>query len=159
MLANERLKHVPGEMAVYGNDGFMLVELLVTAVTGQPYTEFVEQEILEPLGMDHSRFALEPFAPGSFAPALDEAGRPEPQEYTNIYSSGLFSTPSDLGRLAMMFLNGGRRGGRRVLSVAAVAEMGRDQTVSLAFNPIADHHVHFGLGWDGAHQGGWRRRG
>ena len=153
-LATERLKHAPGEMAVYGSDGFMLIELLVTAVTGQPYTEFVEKEILEPLGMSHSRFALEPFPPGSFAPGLDEAGRPEPQEYTNIYSSGLFSTPSDLGSLAMMFLNGGRRGGRRILSAAAVSEMGRDQTVNLPFNPITDHHAHFGLGWDGVHQGG-----
>jgi CubicO group peptidase (beta-lactamase class C family) len=154
MLVTERLKHAPGEMAVYGSDGFMLIELLVTAVTGQPYTEFVEQEILEPLGMSHSRFALEPFLPGSFAPGLDEAGRPEPQEYTNIYSGGLFSTPSDLGSLAMMFLNGGRRGDRRILSAAAVTEMGQDQTVDLPFNPMTDHHAHFGLGWDGVHQGG-----
>ncbi len=154
MLATERLKHAPGEMAVYGSDGFVMIELLVTAVTGQPYTEFVEQEILEPLGMSHSRFAREPFSLGSFAPGLDDAGRPEPQEYTNIYSSGLFSTPSDLGRLAMMFLNGGRRGNRRILSQAAVAEMGRDQTLNLPFNPITDHYAHFGLGWDGIHQGG-----
>lgn len=154
MLATERLKHAPGEMAVYGNDGFMLIELLVTAVTGQPYTEFVGQEILEPLEMSHSRFAREPFPPGSFAPGLDDAGRPEPQEYTNIYSSGLFSTPSDLGNLAIMFLNGGRRGDRRILSVAAVAEMGRDQTVNLPLNLITDHYAHFGLGWDSVHQGG-----
>jgi CubicO group peptidase (beta-lactamase class C family) len=154
MLATERLKHVPGEMAVYGSDGFMLIELLVTAVTSQPYTEFVEQEILEPLGMSHSRFAREPFPPGSFAPGLDDEGRPEPQEYINIYSGGLFSTPSDLGSLAMMFLNGGRRRDRRILSEAAVAEMGRDQTLNLPFNPITDHYVHFGLGWDGIHQGG-----
>jgi len=59
----------------------------------------------------------------------------------------------------MMFLNGGRRGARRILSEAAVAEMGRDQTVNLAFNSVADHHVHFGLGWDGILQGGWRPRG
>ena len=154
MLATERLKHAPGEMAVYGSDGFVLIELLVTAVTGQSYTGFVEQEILEPLGMSHSRFAREPFPPGSFAPGLDETGRPEPQEYINIYSSGLFSTPSDLGRLAMMFLNRGRLGDRRILSAAAVGEMGRDQTVNLPFNPITDHHAHFGLGWDGIRQGG-----
>ena len=154
MLATERLKHAPGEMVVYGSDGFMLIELLVTAVTGQHYTGFVEQEILEPLGMSHSRFAREPFPPGSFAPGLDETGRPEPQEYINIYSSGLFSTPSDLGRLAMMFLNRGRLGDRRILSAAAVGEMGRDQTVNLPFNPITDHHAHFGLGWDGIRQGG-----
>lgn len=154
MLAAERLKHAPGEMAVYGSDGFMLIELLITALTGQTYARFVEQEILEPLEMSHSRFAQAPFPPGDLAPALDETGRPEPQEYANIYSSGLFSTPGDLGRLAMMFINGGRLGDRRILSEAAVAEMGRDQTVSLPFNPVTDHHAHFGLGWDGVQQGG-----
>lgn len=154
MLAAERLKHAPGEMAVYGSDGFMLIELLITALTGQTYTGFVEQEILEPLEMSHSRFAQAPFLPGDFAPALNETGQPEFQEYANIYSSGLYSTPADLGRLAMMFINGGSLGDRRILSEAAVAEMGRDQTVNLPFNPITDHHVHFGLGWDGVRQGG-----
>lgn len=153
-LATERLKHLPGEMAVYCSDGFTLIELVVASVTGEAYTQFVKQEILEPLGMNHSRFALEPFEPGSFAPALDAGGRPEPQEYVNSYASGLFSTASDMGRLAMMFLNGGGLGERRILSSEAIAEMGRDQTLNLPFNPITDHHVHFGLGWDGVRQGG-----
>ena len=153
-LANQRLKHAPGEMAVYCNDGFTLIEVLVAAVTGQQYTDFVEKEILKPLGMNHSRFALKTFDSGSFAPGLDGAGRPEPQEYVNAYASGLFSTPSDMGRLAMLLLNGGRLGDRRLLSSEAVAEMGRDQTVTLPLNPITDHYVHFGLGWDGVRQGG-----
>jgi CubicO group peptidase (beta-lactamase class C family) len=153
-LANARLNNPPGEMAVYCNDGFTLIELLVAAVTGQPYTEFVEQEILTPLGMHHSRFALEPFAAGSFAPGLASAGRPEPQEYVNVYAGGLYSTPSDMGRLAMLFLNRGRLGDRRLLAPEAIAEMGRDQTVTLPFNPITEHPVHFGLGWDGVRQGG-----
>ena len=153
-LANERLKHAPGEMAVYCNDGFTLIELLVAAVTGQPYTDFVEKEILEPLGMSHSCFAMQSFEAGSFAPGLDGEGRPEPQEYVNVYASGLFSTPSDMGRFAMLFLNGGRLGDRQLLSTEAVAEMSRDQTIKLPLNPIADHYVHFGLGWDGVRQGG-----
>jgi len=153
-LATERLKHVPGEMAVYGSDGFLLVEPLIASVTGLPYTTFVEREILEPLGMSHSRFAKAPFATGSVAPSLDEAGRPEHQIYANIYSSGLYSTPGDLGKVAMMFLNGGRLGGRCILSATAVAEMGRDQTAALPFNPFTAHHAHFGLGWDGVQQGG-----
>lgn len=32
-----RLKHAPGEMAVYCNDGFTMIELLVAAMTGKPY--------------------------------------------------------------------------------------------------------------------------
>jgi CubicO group peptidase (beta-lactamase class C family) len=153
-LANKRLKHAPGEMSIYCNDGYTLIELLVAAVTGQRYTDFVKKEIMEPLGMDHSRFALEPFESGSFAPGLDSAGRAEPQEYINVYASGLFSTPSDLGRLAMMFLNVGRLGARQILSAEAIAEMGRDQTRNLSFDPINNHYVHFGLGWDGCRQGG-----
>ena len=153
-LTTERLKHKPGEMSVYGSDGFMLVELLVASITGHPYTAFVEQEILEPLGMNHSRFAQEPFAPGSFAPGLDDTGRPDPQVYINIYSSGLFTTANDLGKVAMMFINGGRLGNLRILSASAVAEMGRDQTANLPFNPFTAHHAHFGLGWDGVQQGG-----
>jgi CubicO group peptidase (beta-lactamase class C family) len=153
-LATERLKHAPGEMAAYCNDGFTLIELVVATVTGMAYTDFVNTEILEPLGMSHSRFALERFDSGTFAPTLDGEGRPEPQEYVNVYAGGLFSTPSDMGRLAMMFLNGGRLGDRHLLSTEAVAEMGRDQTVNLPLNPITDHYVHFGLGWDGVREGG-----
>jgi CubicO group peptidase (beta-lactamase class C family) len=153
-LATERLKHPPGEMAVYCNDGFTVIELLIAAASGQSYTDFVKTEILQPLGMRHSRFALERFDPGSFTTGLDATGRAEPQEYVNVYSSGLFSTPGELGRLAMMFLNGGSLTGRRILSAEAVAEMGRDQTEGLPLNPITDHDLHCGLGWDGVRQGG-----
>jgi len=153
-LAAERLKHPPGEMAAYCSDGFTLVEVVVAAVTGHAYTEFVAKEILEPLGMHHSRFALAPFESGSFATGLDAEGRSEPQEYVNTYAGGLFSTAGDMARLAMMFLNSGRLGDRRILSTEAIAEMGRDQTLHLPFNPITGHPVHFGLGWDGVRQGG-----
>lgn len=153
-LAGQRLKHAPGEMAVYCNDGFTLIERVVAEVAGQPYVDFVRQEILEPLGMRRTRFALERFAPGSFAPGLDHAGRPEPQEYVNVYAGGLFSTPGEVARLAMMFLNEGELEGRRLLSAEAVAEMARDQTAGLPFNPVTDHPAHFGLGWDGVKQGG-----
>lgn len=36
-LATQRLKHQPGEMAVYCNDCFTMIEPLVAAVSGQPY--------------------------------------------------------------------------------------------------------------------------
>ena len=60
-FAMQRLKHDPGYMEVYCNDCFTMVEPLITAVTGTPYTQFVTDEILTPLGMTHSKFALAPF--------------------------------------------------------------------------------------------------
>ncbi|MCB1823040.1 MAG: beta-lactamase family protein, partial [Candidatus Competibacteraceae bacterium] len=130
-LATQRLKHLPGEMAVYCNDCLTMIEPLVAAVSGRPYTQFVAEEILAPLDMTHSRFALEPFPAGSFAPGYT-GDRADPQEYTNAYATGgLYSTPNDMAHLAMMFMNGGRYGNVRVLSASSVAEMGSDQTRNL----------------------------
>ncbi len=151
-LATQRLKHLPGEMAIYCNDCLTMVEPLVAAVSGRSYPQFVADEILTPLAMTHSRFALEPFAAGSFAPGYS-GDRADPQEFTNGYATGgLYSTPSDMAHLAMMFFNGGRYGDVQVLSEASVAEMGRDQTLDLRFNPIPT--LRWGLGWDGVAQSG-----
>lgn len=145
-LATARLKHEPGEMAVYCNDGFTMIEPLIAAVAGKSYTRFVTDEILTPLSMTRSRFATELFTAGSFAPAYNGDTKLA-QECVNAYASGgLYSTPSDMARLAMMLMNGGQLGGKRILSEMAVAEMGRDQTTALLFNPVPTYR--FGLGWD-----------
>lgn len=75
--------------------------------------------------------------PGSRRPAQS------PREYVNIYASGLFSTPSDMGRLAMLFLNGGRLGDRRIpLHARSRGRDGAGPDRELPFNPITDHPVH-----------------
>lgn len=151
-LATARLKHAPGEMAVYCDDGFAMPELVVTAVTGKSYVQFVADEIFVPLGMNHSHYTLTVFPIGSYAPGYKGDAK-QPLECLNCYGGGgLYSTPSDMARLAMMLMNGGELAGRRVLSAAAVAEMARDQTVSLPFNPVPTYT--FGLGWDGVTQPG-----
>lgn len=152
-LAGRRLKHRPGKMAVYCDDGFTLIEPLVAAVTGQSYPRFVRDALLAPLGMRHSRYARTVFAPRSYAPAFQEDGRPWPQECVNAYASGgLYTTPTDMTRLARMLINGGEFAGVRILSPDAVAEMERDQSSTLTFNPIPT--ARWGLGWDGVAQPG-----
>ena len=152
-LSTSRLKHLPGEMSVYCNDGFTMVEPLIEALTGKAYAQFVADEILSPLGMSRSRFALAPFPPGSYAPGY--AGDTKlAQEFMNAYASGgLNSTPSDMARLAMMLLNDGQWQGRRILSASAVREMAGKQTATEPLQPVvmADG---FGLGWDGVREGG-----
>lgn len=152
-LAGQRLKHAPGEMAVYCNDGFSLIELLVKATTRSSYTDLVSREILAPLGMTRSCFGIEALVPGSYAATLNANGEPNPQEYLNILATGgVYTTPSEMGRLAMLLLNGGRLGELGLLSPKAVAEMGRDQSVTLPLNPLQLNH--YGLGWDSVCQPG-----
>uniref|UniRef100_UPI000D39ADEC serine hydrolase domain-containing protein n=1 Tax=unclassified Variovorax TaxID=663243 RepID=UPI000D39ADEC len=151
-LADTHLKHEPGELAVYCNDGFTLIERVVLKLTGQSYPAFVRTNILEPLGMTRSGFTLAPFAPGSFAHPY-AAGRQLPQEFVSAYATGgVASTPLDMLRLGRMFMGGGVLEGTRIVSAAGVAEMGRDQTGTLLINPSPEHRL--GLGWDSVSQMG-----
>lgn len=152
-LAQARLKHAPGEMSVYCNDGFTLVELLVLALTGKTYPQFVTEEILAPLGMVRSRYATELLPTGSFAPGYD-GDTPLPQEFVNLYGSGgLYTTPTEMAALARLLLNQGMFEGQRLLSAQSIAEMARDQTVNQPLRPVAMTDG-YGLGWDGVRQDG-----
>lgn len=152
-LKIQRLKHTPGYMNVYSNDGFTMVENLVKAVTGMDYPDFVQQEILSPLGMSQSRYANSVLPEGTYA-RPHTGNTPQPYTSLNMYATGgLYSTSADMAKLLMMFLNGGVHGGVRILSPGSVAAMGQDQTVG-SFNPAPAGWVRFGLGWDTVTQAG-----
>ncbi|CAH2031297.1 serine hydrolase domain-containing protein [Trichlorobacter ammonificans] len=146
-LKTQRLKHAPGYMSVYANDGFTLIEQLVSAVTGKSYAQFVQEEIFTPLGMNTSRYPLDYFPDGSFAKRYADDS-PQPQLFLNSFGSGgLYSTPGDMAKIAMMFLKKGKVGTVRILSEASVAAMGVDQTL-FSFNPVKSKSFSYGLGWD-----------
>jgi len=154
-LAQSRLKHEPGEMAMYCNDGFTMVEPLVKQLTGLSYPEFVQREIFTPLGMSLSGFALAPAAEGTFAHAYDK-GKRVPQEFPAGYATGgMVAAPSDLLKLARLLLDEGLYAGQRIVSAEAVREMGMDQRARTRI--IADPASslwRWGLGWDTVRQPG-----
>jgi len=157
-LGTQRLKHSPGYLSVYCNEGFTLVEQLVSAVTGKSYTQFVQDEIFTPLGMNHSRFPLESFPDNSFV-KRHEGSTPLPQLFVNDFGSGgLYSTPTDMARIAMMLIGKGMVDSVRILSEDAVAAMGTDQTLT-NFNPVKSYAWSYGLGWDTVCQPGLRAVG
>ncbi|MGV3683534.1 MAG: serine hydrolase domain-containing protein [Acidovorax sp.] len=151
-LADLHLKHPPGAMAVYCNDGFTLIERIVQAVTGQSYTTFVQSTILTPLSMGRSGFTLQPLPEGSFAPGYIGPAR-QGQEFVMGYAtSGLCTTPGDMMRLAALLIQGGEQDGQRVVSKAGVLEMGSDQNQGMRIDLTPDWH--WGLGWDSTRQPG-----
>lgn len=52
-LATQTLKADPGAYSVYCNDGFTLAELVVEAVSGQDFMDYVREHILTPAGLEH----------------------------------------------------------------------------------------------------------
>jgi len=152
-LSMSRLKAPPGYMSVYCNDGFTITAALVEAMSGKSYVQFVQDEILTPLGMANTRYPLSAFPAGSYAKAYVK-GAAKPQEFVNtLASGGVYSTADNMARIAMMFLSGGRVGTTRILSGTSVAEMAKDQTIG-SFDPIHNESLAYGLGWDSVSQPG-----
>lgn len=157
-MADRHLKHEPGELAVYNNDGFTMIERLVLAVTGQEYPAFVKQHILDPLEMTESSYPLEPLPDGSFAYPYEPNGVRHGQEYVlPCATGGLRSTAGDMLKLAAMLIDKGLYKGRRIVSEAAVAAMAQDQTPGLRINPSPEWR--WGLGWDSVQQPGLHAAG
>ena len=110
-LARSRLKTTPGAMSVYCNDCFTLAGELVAQVSGMPFTDYVERNLLAPLAMSHSDYVTDAMpAPGSVARVVAD-GRTQPLEVTNVFASGgLMSTPQDMLAFARMLLARGVSG-------------------------------------------------
>ena len=101
------LVRAPGTSFSYSNTGFNLLELLIEEVTGRNFAEYMEQEILNPLGMVKSSFTwsadFNPEVPNGY----DLTGKPVPVYiYPEKGSGGLFATVEDIAR----FLTAGMPG-------------------------------------------------
>lgn len=150
-LANLRLRYAPGTYGSYCNDGYTLIEILIQAVDGRSYADFVSQEIFSPLGMSHSQFPTDFFSSGSWAPGYkvqQKLPQKLPQQFISSYGAGAtYASPSDLVKFGAMLMNGGVLNGVRILSRNSVNEMSRNQMTNDLIRPVQSENG-FGLGWD-----------
>lgn len=128
-LAEEMPRQVraPGEFFQYSNHGMTLAGYVVERVSGIPFSEYVDQNILKPLGMENSGFDLDP----ANAPGMAVGYRygrqgfiPEPFDYCNVGPAGqLAATGTDMARFMVTHLQGGRYGDVRILGEDTAREM------------------------------------
>lgn len=98
-----RFATVPGTAYEYSNLGYALLGCVVEAASGVPYREFVEENLIGPLGMTATGFDASVAAPGGLATGhvkLDGRWQPLPFSGPGVFSAigGLFSTIEDLCR-------------------------------------------------------------
>jgi CubicO group peptidase (beta-lactamase class C family) len=107
---NEPMKFTPGTRFSYSNGGYIVLGLVIEAVSGMKYQDFVTQEILEPIGMERSGFFWLNNLPEKTAVGYlnDSAGR-----RSNIYNlpivggsdGGVFTTAQDISVLWKAFFD------------------------------------------------------
>lgn len=92
----------PGKSFYYSNIGYNLLELIIEDVTGLDFNQYMQTQILSPLGMQASTFTwsieLIPPVPTGY----DLAGNPIPvYVYPEKSSGGLFATVEDLAHFVI----------------------------------------------------------
>lgn len=127
----------PGTGYAYSDLGYILLGEVVGCAGGQPVSEFARERIFQPLGMrDTGYLPSEDLMPRIAATYCPDRQRVLVGEVHDgncdalggvAGHAGLFGTLGDLERYGRMVLNGGELDGARVLSLLAVAEMGRNQ--------------------------------
>ncbi|MGK7888808.1 MAG: serine hydrolase domain-containing protein [Leptolyngbyaceae cyanobacterium] len=98
----------PGQNWLYSGGGYTVLQLLIEDVTQQSFSDYMEQAILKPLGMEQSSFDWEAIATSDrtdqLATSFDEDLQPNPhRRYTAIAATSLYATPQDMARIVQAY--------------------------------------------------------
>lgn len=152
-LVKAPLAFEPGSNYEYGF-GITVAGRIAEIVSGKPFDVFIQERILDPLGMKDTSFHPDDRLRARFAKTYKtaEEGDDLALAYNTFVtpeaavrrmtepSGGLFSTAADLAKFYQMILDGGVSGDKRILSEASIAEMTKPHTAGGKL-------LNYGLGW------------
>jgi CubicO group peptidase (beta-lactamase class C family) len=146
-IAREPLRFQPGTRWAYSTAGLDTLGRVVEVVSGLPFAEFMQQRLLDPLGMKDTTWWISPEQDRRRAHTYILNTQSRKLEETPIFymyggavtdrarpplgGAGLFSTAADVTKFYQMMLHGGELAGKRILKPETVAEMTRKQTGDL----------------------------
>ena len=143
LVSQQPLEFEPGSRWKYSTAGTNTVGRIVEVVSGQRFEVFLQERLLNPLGMYDTTFfptknqaqrIAKSYLKDDETPELTEIpvhfviGELWDTQRTVKPGGGLFSTADDMRRFYQMMLNGGVWNGRRILSEKSVRELTRTQT-------------------------------
>ena len=144
-LSTQHLKADPGAYSVYCNDGFTLAELVVEAVTGMEFMDYIRARILKPAGLENTFAPGDDFDTERLAKTYHGADtRALPQDCLNLVGTGgIYATASDLASL------GGALTGTKLLRQSSLKAMAAPEyDRGIWPDTDAPDALSYGLGWD-----------
>lgn len=143
-LSTQRLIADPGAYSVYCNDGFTLAELVVEAVSGMDFMDYVRANILEPIGLKSTYAPGDDFDTARLAKTYSGTSTEAlPVDCLNaIGAGGIYATASDLAAF------GGALTGTTLLSNASLEAMAYPEYSRGIWPEDTLDSLAYGLGWD-----------
>ena len=125
VLSDIELLYEPGTAWTYSGGGFTILQLLIEEVSGIQYSDYLEQEIFQPLGLD-IRANWDIDIHNNTAKSYNHFYNPQPNYvFTELAAAGHYSTIEQLAQFAMAEMKGsnGELPGRGVLEPATIELM------------------------------------
>jgi CubicO group peptidase (beta-lactamase class C family) len=149
-LSTLKIKSPVGTKFKYSNLNYNIAGLIVEAASGESYADYVEKHIFDPLEMRHSyttkaaaiRDGLAVGHRHWFSLPFPEPDIPIPAG--SLPSGQLLSCAEDMAHYLIAHLNGGRYGGRHILSEVGVAELHRGAAEWREMGILVGY---YGMGW------------
>jgi CubicO group peptidase (beta-lactamase class C family) len=148
ILAHDGLLRVrtrPGRNYAYSNTGYILLAMVIEAVTGQPYERYMDQSVLAPLGMRDSTFLFRSQQGADADPALAMGHLDDLQPYPVTASfmrpvEQFATTAHDMGLFMQFLLGDGKVGGEAFVSPELLAALAPPQGTEAAENGLETGH-------------------
>jgi CubicO group peptidase (beta-lactamase class C family)/predicted dienelactone hydrolase len=152
-LDNTKLLFAPGQRWYYTGMGYIVLADVIQKVTGQTFEDYLQQHILDPLGMEDTLLIVGEADQAHVAGnhVHDNAGEVVVSDifpYRRQFAAAapLFSSISDLARYALAHLNRGELDGQRILPAADYDAMW--EPISAMNSPLFPAlQAHYGMGW------------
>jgi hypothetical protein len=152
----------PGTKWAYANHAFNILGQLVEEISGEPFVEYMRENVFEPLGMKNTDYLRSERVGEGLAQGYDfSRGRLKPVKYMEIVVRGagsVFSSVEDMCRYVAVLLGGGANERGRVLEPETLSLMmephyrldERLPAMGLAFllDDLDGHRI-------AGHDGGW----
>jgi serine beta-lactamase-like protein LACTB len=118
-VANLPLEFEPGTRYRYSDTGYLLLGMLIEQVSGQRYSEFIQQRFFEPLGLKRMRYGSETELIEGLVPGYTKGPKPCAYRSTSqaFASGGLVSDADDVARWLLALYEG------KVLKPESLARM------------------------------------
>ena len=149
-LRTTQLTATPGEVYQYSNVGYVTLAMIVQAVSGESYGEYLQQNIYGPLRMHNSFVSqADARAHGLATGYRYWFGVPVPYEWfyshAELGAGFTISSAEDLSHYLIAQLNGGSYGGAQILSPEGISEMQKPTVqTNQQGGPISES---YGMGW------------
>jgi len=142
-LKNEYTAYPPNYIFSYSNLGMSLVGYMVEKVSGVAFPKYMDENLFEPMGMEHSSFET----PDDLRPLLSKGYNVKKEgklaDIRDVPAGSMVSNVLDMSQFIKMVFADGKTGNRQILNPETLGKMLTKQNENV---PL-DLDFSIGLGW------------